>query len=97
MPQLKDALDYVELSTPLSTQWFQWNEAGEIYGIEHDVERFRQNWIHPKTEIKNFYLTGSDVVTAGVGGALMGGVMTTMAMMGLKANKVTELLKKGVA
>jgi all-trans-retinol 13,14-reductase len=31
-----------------------------------------------------------------VGGALMGGVMTTMAMMGLKANKVTELLKKGV-
>lgn len=97
MPQLKDALDYVELSTPLSTQWFQWNEAGEIYGIEHDVERFRQNWIHPKTEIKNFYLTGSDVVTAGVGGALMGGVMTTMAMMGLKAGKVTELLKKGVA
>jgi all-trans-retinol 13,14-reductase len=96
MPQLKGALDYVELSTPLSTQWFQWNEGGEIYGIEHDVERFRQNWIHPKTEIKNFYLTGSDVVTAGVGGALMGGGMTTMAMMGLKANKVTELLKKGV-
>ncbi|KZX85628.1 FAD-dependent oxidoreductase [Oleiphilus sp. HI0009] len=97
MPQLEGALDYVELSTPLSTQWFQWNEGGEIYGIEHDVERFRQSWIHPKTEIKNFYLTGSDVVTAGVGGALMGGVMTSMAMMGLKANKVTELLKKGVS
>ena len=97
MPQLKDALDYVELSTPLSTQWFQWNEGGEIYGIEHDSDRFRQNWIHPKTEIKNFYLTGSDVVTAGVGGALMGGVMTSMCMMGLKAGKVTELLKKGVA
>lgn len=96
MPQLKDKLDYVELSTPLSTQWFQWNDSGEILGLDHTVERFQQSWIHPKTKVKNFYLTGSDVVTAGVGGALMGGVMTTMTMMGLKANKVTELLKKGV-
>lgn len=96
MPQLKGALDYVELSTPLSTQWFQWNEGGEIYGIEHDPSRFKQSWIHPKTEIKNFYLTGSDVLTAGIGGALMGGVMTTMTMMGLKAGKVTEILKRGV-
>jgi len=93
MPQLENALDYVELSTPLSTKWFQWNEGGEIYGIEHDTNRFKQSWLHPKTDIKNFYLTGSDILTAGVGGALMGGVMTTMTMMGLKANKVTELLK----
>lgn len=93
LPQLEGALDYVELSTPLSTQWFQWNEQGEIYGIEHDLNRFSQNWIHPKTKIKNFYLTGSDVVTAGVGGALMGGVMTTMAMQGLKGGKVMDLIK----
>lgn len=96
MPQLRDALDFVELSTPLSTQWFQWNQEGEIYGIEHTVERFQQSWIHPKTKIKNLYLTGSDVVTAGVGGALMGGVMTTAAMLGLKGGKVMELIKKGV-
>lgn len=96
MPQLEGALDFVELSTPLSTQWFQWNQEGEIYGIEHTVERFQQSWIHPKTKIKNLYLTGSDVVTAGVGGALMGGVMTTAAMLGLKGGKVMELIKKGV-
>jgi hypothetical protein len=35
------------------------------------LERFQQHWIHPQTPIKNFYLTGSDVVTAGVGGALI--------------------------
>lgn len=93
MPQLRDALDYVELSTPLSTQWFQWNQEGEIYGIEHTVERFQQSWIHPKTKIKNLYLTGSDVVTAGVGGALMGGVMTSAAMLGLQGPKVMELIK----
>jgi all-trans-retinol 13,14-reductase len=97
MPQLEAALDYVELSTPLSTQWFQWNEEGEIYGIEHDLNRFQQSWIHPKTKVKNFYLTGSDIMTAGVGGALMGGVMTSMTMMGMKASKVTDILKRGVS
>ncbi|TQV72694.1 NAD(P)/FAD-dependent oxidoreductase [Exilibacterium tricleocarpae] len=94
MPQLEDALDYCELSTPLSTQWFQWNQAGEIYGIEHTVKRFRQDWLHPVTPIKNLYLTGSDVLTAGVGGALMGGVMTTAAMMGWRGYKVMKLLRQ---
>jgi len=96
MPQLEGALDYVELSTPLSTQWFQWNQEGEIYGINHTVERFQQSWLHPETPIKNLYLTGSDIVTAGVGGALMGGVMTSTVMMGLKGYKVMGLIKKGV-
>ena len=73
MPQLKPALDYYELSTPLSTQWFQLNDRGEIYGLDHDPERFKQDWLHPVSPIKNLYLTGQDVVTAGVGGALIGG------------------------
>ncbi|MCP5162102.1 MAG: NAD(P)/FAD-dependent oxidoreductase [Hahellaceae bacterium] len=92
-PQLRDALDFYELSTPLSTEWFQWNEAGEIYGIEHTVKRFEQDWIHPVTPIKNLYLTGADVVTAGVGGALMGGVMTASAMLGWRAYQVGQLIK----
>jgi len=95
MPQLEAALDYSELSTPLSTQWFQWNQEGEIYGIDHSVERFKQSWLHPVTPVKNLYLTGSDIVTAGVGGALMGGVATSAVMMGLKGYKIVELIKKG--
>jgi all-trans-retinol 13,14-reductase len=38
-------------------------------------------------------MTGSDVMTAGVGGALMSAVMTTSAMQDLKAGKVMKLLK----
>jgi len=34
----------------------------------------------PRTPIKNFYLTGQDIVTAGVGGALFSGVLTSMAI-----------------
>lgn len=94
MPQLRDALDYQELSTPLSTEWFNFYGQGEIYGLDHDPDRFRQRWLHPVTPVKNLYLTGQDVVTAGVGGALMGGVLTTGAMLGLQQKKLWKLLKE---
>lgn len=94
MPQLRAALDYSELSTPLSTQFFGMYDRGEIYGLDHDLKRFEQQWLHPITPVKGLYLTGQDVVTAGVGGALMGGVLTTAAMMGSQASRVFRLLKE---
>lgn len=93
MPQLRGKLDYHELSTPLSTQYFGMYDRGEIYGLDHTLGRFEQKWLHPITPVKGLYLTGQDVVTAGVGGALMGGVLTTAAMMGSKAGQVFKLLK----
>jgi all-trans-retinol 13,14-reductase len=36
----------------------------------------------PRTPIKNFYLTGQDIVTAGVAGALFSGMLTSMAITG---------------
>ena len=92
-PQLRSALDFCELATPLSTEWFQWNEQGEIYGIDHTVQRFDQHWIHSQTPIKGLYLTGADTVTAGVGGALMAGVLTATRMLGWRGYKVGKLLK----
>ncbi|WP_296130281.1 NAD(P)/FAD-dependent oxidoreductase [Pseudomonas sp. Ga0074129] len=92
-PQLRGALDFCELGTPLSTEWFQWNEQGEIYGIDHTVERFEQHWIHTQTPIKGLYLTGADTVTAGVGGALMAGVLTASRLLGWRGYQVGQLLK----
>ena len=92
-PQLRGALDFCELGTPLSTEWYQWNEQGEIYGIDHTVARFEQHWIHTQTPIKGLYLTGADTVTAGVGGALMAGVMTASRMLGWRGYRVGKLLK----
>ncbi|MEL6185747.1 MAG: FAD-dependent oxidoreductase, partial [Myxococcota bacterium] len=81
-PQLEAHLDHAELSTPLSTQHFAGFADGEIYGLEHTPTRFEQTWLRPKTPISGLYLTGSDVCTAGVGGALMGGVLTASALTG---------------
>ena len=36
--------------------------------------------LKPKTEIKNLFLTGQDIVTAGVGGALFSGLLTAIAV-----------------
>ena len=93
MPQLRDALDYYELSTPLSTDWFQHSTYGEIYGLDHFVDRFKKPFLHPITPVKGLYMTGADVMTAGVGGALMAGLMTSCAMQGRKASEVLSLLK----
>lgn len=93
MPQLRGAIDYWELSTPLSTEYFGMYKHGEIYGLDHDLHRFEQRWLHPVTPVKGLYLTGQDICTAGVGGALMGGVLTTAAMMGSKAGQVFKLIK----
>ena len=76
LPHLKDKVDYYELSSPLTTKHFVNYAEGEIYGIDHTPERFRQKFLRPRTPIKNFFLTGQDIVTAGVAGALYSGVLT---------------------
>ena len=79
-PNLRDKIDHFELSSPLTTQKFVNYQKGELYGIDHSPERFNQKFLKPKTEIKNLFLTGQDIVTAGVGGALFSGLLTAIAV-----------------
>ena len=79
MPELEAMLDYVELSTPLSTDHFCRPMEGSIYGIEPTPERFNNPWLRPKSPIKNLYFSGSEVASVGVIGAMMGGVLAAAA------------------
>ncbi len=81
-PAAADAVDHAELSTPLSTRNFAAHPRGEIYGLAHTPARFAERRLRPRTRIPGLYLTGSDVCTAGVSGALMGGVLTASAVLG---------------
>jgi len=76
-PHLNNQISYHELSTPLSTKDLANYQYGELYGIDHNPERFRQKWLKPKTPIKNLYLTGQDILTVGLAGALASGVLTS--------------------
>lgn len=91
LPQLKGKIDYYELSTPLSTKHFANYSTGEIYGLEHTPERFALKSLRPKTPIKNFFLTGQDILSAGIGGAAFAGVLTASAI--LKKNLINDILK----
>ena len=50
--------------------------------MDHSPKRFRQEFLQPKTPIKNLFLTGQDIVTAGVAAALFSGVITSAAITG---------------
>ena len=92
VPQIAGKIAYSELSTPLSTRHFGGYDEGEIYGLEHTPARFRERALRPKTGLKGFYLTGQDVCTAGVAGALFGGVLAASAILG--RNLLTEISRK---
>ncbi len=91
-PQIEGKIDMYELSTPLSTKKFCNYEKGEIYGLDHHPQRFEAQYLQPKTEIKNMYLTGQDIITVGIGGALMSGVVTASAVLG--KNLIQDIIKQ---
>lgn len=82
VPAVRGKLDMVELSTPLSTRHFMNYQRGEAYGLSATPARFRLKCLTPQTAVRNLYLTGQDVCTLGVAGALMGGVLTASAALG---------------
>ena len=92
LPQLEGKIDYFELSTPLSTEWFSAYKHGELYGLDHTPERLQQDWLRPETKIEGLWLTGQDILTCGVTGAMMAGVLTTTAMVGMR--KISPVMKK---
>ncbi len=84
LPQLRGKVDYYEVSTPLTTEWFSGYRHGELYGLDHTPERMRLRWLGPRTRIPGLWLTGQDTLTCGVTGAMMAGLLTTTAMVGMR-------------
>jgi all-trans-retinol 13,14-reductase len=84
VPQVRGRVDYWEVSTPLSMQWFCGWERGELYGLDHDPSRLQQSWLRPRTRVPGLWLTGQDIMSCGVTGAMMGGVAAATAVAGMR-------------
>ncbi len=91
LPQVKGRVEVCELSTPLSTKHFSNYAHGEIYGLEHSPERFNLLQLRAKTNYKNLFLTGQDIVCVGLGAAMFSGVITSVAI--LKRNVLWKITK----
>jgi len=92
LPELRGKVDYYEVSTPLSTNWFGGYQRGELYGLSHTPGRMQQKWLRPKTTIPGLWLTGQDILTCGVTGAMMAGMLTATSIVGVR--KIAPLMKR---
>ena len=81
-PGFGDLVEYSELGTPLTFEYFTAAPSGTIYGYPGTPERYTKAWLGPDTPIRNLYLTGSDAALLGIMGALMGGVVTASRLLG---------------
>jgi all-trans-retinol 13,14-reductase len=81
VPGVEGAIETCEVSTPLSTQHFTNAWHGESYGLAHTPARFLSRDLTPTTPIRGLFLTGQDVSTCGVAGALAGAVACASAVL----------------
>ena len=82
-PELRDKVLEKSIGTPLSTQFYLNASEGESYGLDMNFYRLTKAIdLKPRTNIEGLYLTGQDICTLGVTGAMMGGVLTANVVAG---------------
>ena len=81
-PGFTDMVEYYELGTPLSTEHFTGHPKGAIYGLGGSAKRFRLQFLGARSKVKRLYLAGADVLTFGIVGSLMGGVLAAGEVKG---------------
>ncbi len=75
-PELAKLVVHRELATPLTTVSVTRHYQGAFYGLDVSPKRVLSEALRPKTPIKGLFLSGQDVCSPGVAGALWGGVLT---------------------
>ena len=94
-PNLKSMVKFSELSTPLSTHHFARSHRGSIYGLASEPERFLNEELVPKTDIKGFYMAGVDVMAPGIAGAIGGGALAVAAAEPVGALRYLRPIMRG--
>ncbi|TSK14493.1 All-trans-retinol 13,14-reductase [Bagarius yarrelli] len=79
-PKLRDK----EVSTPLSNTHYLGSYLGAMYSAEHNLERFQAETIARNrcdTPVKNLFISGQDVFSCGIAGALHGGLLCASTVL----------------
>lgn len=82
-PKIKGRVKYCEVGTPLTFNYYIGSQKGECYGLNSgDLRYLKDDWLVPKSDIEGLFLTGQDIVSIGVTGAMMAGVLTAHSVLG---------------
>ena len=79
-PALAPLVVYRELGTPLATAAFTRHEKGGFYGVETTPLRLMSGALAAQTPVPGLFLTGQDVMSPGIAGALAGGMLGAAAV-----------------
>ena len=87
LPESIEDVDFFELGTPVTFARHLGSPKGVWYGFNHNRQRFRPQTFYLDLRpdcptLPGLYMTGQDVVTFGVEGALFGGYMCAGKLLG---------------
>jgi all-trans-retinol 13,14-reductase len=92
---IKDCIQSIHTSTPLSYRDYIGGDNGNMYGYVKDSNNPMKTLIPSKTKLENLYLTGQSINMHGVLGVTIGAVVTCSEIIGkeyliTKINQATE-------
>lgn len=91
-PNIRDCIQSIHESSPLSYRDYIGGDQGNMYGYIKDSSDTMRTFISTKTKIDNLYLTGQSINMHGVLGVTIGAVLTCSQILGKDylVNKIIE-------
>ena len=81
-PNIRECIQSVYTSTPLSYRDYIRCNQGAMYGYTKDVNNPLKSFISPKTRIRNLFFTGQSLNMHGILGVTISGVVASSAILG---------------
>jgi len=81
-PGIRDSIQSIHTSTPLSYRDYIGGYRGNLYGYVKDSHNPMKTFISPKTKLENLYLTGQSINMHGILGVTIGAVVTCSEVVG---------------
>lgn len=81
-PGIRDCIQSIHTSTPLSYRDYIGGYKGNLYGYVKDSNNPMKTFISPKTKLNNLYLTGQSINMHGILGVTIGAVVTCSEILG---------------
>lgn len=91
-PEIRNCIQSVHASTPLTFRDYIGNDDGNMYGTEKDFRRTVANFVSPKSKIPNLWLTGQYLNLHGIFGVTISSIVTCGQFLDRK--KLLERIKR---
>ncbi len=95
-PNIRECIQSVHTSTPLSYRDYIGSNDGSMYGYVKNADHTMRSFLSPKTKLKNLFFTGQSLNMHGILGVTISGVLTCSQIIGKEKllNTIKESLNE---